>query len=124
MRKRVTYVCSMLQNCTDDIYFKHHVFSPQRNSLLLLQLKGITSKLGNISKSKTCDDCVAWMPGYTIIFSYHTGSASLKRSTGLNACLFSKSSGVFTVIFKPYQYLNCVTCFGSLEIFHFSVSEA
>lgn len=58
----------MLQNGTDDIYFKHHVFFPQQNSLLLLQLKAITSKLGNISKSKTCDDCVAWMPGYTIIF--------------------------------------------------------
>lgn len=43
-------------------------FFLQGNSLLLLQLKAITPKLGNISKSKTCDDRVAEIPGHTIIF--------------------------------------------------------
>lgn len=67
-KKQVMYVFSTLQNCTDDIYFKHHIFFPKRKSSLLLQLKAITPKLGHASKSKTCDYHDAWMPGCVILF--------------------------------------------------------
>jgi hypothetical protein len=62
-----------MQNCTDDIYFKYHVFFPKWKSLVLLQLKAITPKLGNIAKSKTCDGHVAWMPAYASLFAYFPG---------------------------------------------------
>lgn len=89
-RKGLVCVFPTLQNCTDDVYFEHRLFFPPRNSLLLLQLKAITSKLGKSSKSKTCDDCVARMPGYPNLFSfsYHTGPASLQRPTYPKAWLF------------------------------------